>query len=154
MGVAEELARKKIPMDESNQSPNSIILTSESREIIESRNEYETSVSFPFRFVVNENDAFQGTGYPKEYLRSESSLDDIMLSTMISLKMQLYTIATAGNCCSNFHKLMETFQGRGCGVRNQEFTCLQDFENPEFRICCKWTNTRFCREKWAAANKK
>ena len=99
--------------------------------------------------IANDKDVAQGTGNPKEYnkmtLRNVSA-DDIMLSTMTSLNMQLMAAHTVGNCCSNFHKLMIEFLSHGCGAApRNKFDCLQDNENPEFRLCCQWSRNKECK---------
>lgn len=46
------------------------------------------------------------------------------------------------NCCSNFHKLLTIFLGNGYGAGPiNNFECLQDNENPAYRVCCQWTKT-------------
>jgi len=90
---------------------------------------------------VNENDVTQGTGRP----RSFQSMDilnvtayDIMLSTITALKMQLLGQSTVGNCCSHFHLVIQSLLNRGCGsVSSSRFQCLQEKENPAYRLCCK-----------------
>ena len=120
-------------------------------EILEARHRYNADESFPFTLIANDNDVAQGTGNPTEYKKMASrniTTDDIMLSTMSSLSMQLMATWTVGNCCSNFHKLMLEFLSRGCGAaKRNHFECLQDNENPEFRLCCQWSSNRECKDK-------
>jgi len=128
-----------------------IVLTSESLPILQARFNYTSNASFPFKFVANDADVAQGTGAPGAF-RAMSKInitaDDIMLSTIMALKMQLLTESTVGNCCSNFHKMMVEFLGNGCGAaRRNNFECLQENENPEFRLCCMWSRSKECRQK-------
>ena len=127
-----------------------IILTSESMEILQARHRYNADESFPFTLIANNNDVAQGTGNPIEYKKMARNVtaDDIMLSTMSSLSMQLMATWTVGNCCSNFHKLIMEFLSRGCGAAQKNyFECLQDNENPEFRLCCQWSRNQECKDK-------
>ena len=69
----------------------------------------------------------------------ESDADTIMLSAMSSLKAQLLPTLTIGNCCSNFHALLNDFLSEGCGAaRDSQFLCLQEYEDPMLRVCCGW----------------
>jgi hypothetical protein len=62
-----------------------------------------------------------------------------MLSAMSSLKAQLLPRITIGNCCSNFHALLNDFLSEGCGAASDNtFLCLQEYEVPELRVCCGW----------------
>lgn len=131
----------------------SIVLTSETLSILQARHEYEEKEDFPFRFIANDEDVAQGTGDPSKYQEMGAinvTADDVMLSTMTSLKMQLMTESTVGNCCSNFHKVMLEFLQNGCGAaKRNHFECLQDNENPEFRVCCEWSTSPECKQKQA-----
>ena len=55
--------------------------------------------SFPFDFLVNERDAGQGTGDPKKFSSGEFTPDDVMISSLISLQMQLYSESLVINSC-------------------------------------------------------
>jgi hypothetical protein len=62
-----------------------------------------------------------------------------MLSAMSSLKAQLLPRITIGNCCSNFHALLNDFLSEGCGAASENrFLCLQEYEDPALRVCCGW----------------
>lgn len=128
-----------------------IILTTESIEMLQARHKYNRNQSFPFYLIANDQDVAQGTGNPryyKDFLSRNVTADDIMLSTMTSLNMQLMAASTVGNCCSNFHKLMLEFLSRGCGAApSNNFECLQENKNPRFRLCCQWSNNQECRNK-------
>lgn len=68
-----------------------------------------------------------------------SDADSIMLSAMSSLKAQLLPRITIGNCCSNFHTLLNDFLSEGCGAASDnKFLCLQEYEDPRLRVCCGW----------------
>jgi hypothetical protein len=62
-----------------------------------------------------------------------------MLSAISSLKAQLLPRITIGNCCSNFHTLLNDFLSEGCGAASDNtFLCLQENEDPILRVCCGW----------------
>jgi hypothetical protein len=133
----------------------SVIVTSESPEVDREQAKYlqgglEKNVSFPFQFVNNRFDLHQGTGDP-EMMKlggTNGTLDDIMLSAISSLKLQLHARHTVGNCCSNFHLLLFDFLEEGCGpAKDQNVECLQDNEAPEYRLCCLWSKTDECLNK-------
>merc|ERR1712176_523975 len=123
---------------------DTIILTSESSKILRSRFQFQRNNTFPFKFIVNENDVTQGTGRPNHFQKISSNItsDEVMLSTVMALKMQLLGQSTILNCCSSFHKVILSFLRRGCGaVQMNHFECLQDNENPLFRLCCHYSRT-------------
>lgn len=137
MGIAQQFLKKG--------EYDTIVLTSESLPVLQARFDYNQNETFPFRFIANDEDVTQNTGSPGGF---SVAADEVMLSTMTAVKLQLLTGATVGNCCSNFHKMMASFLARGCGsARKNYFECLQDNENEEYRLCCAWTNTAFCRER-------
>jgi len=68
-----------------------------------------------------------------------SDPDSNMLSSMSSLKAQLMPRLSIGNCCSNFHAMLNNFPSEGCGAANENtFTCLQEYHDPLLRVCCGW----------------
>jgi hypothetical protein len=119
-----------------------IILTTEDESIVNSRQAYELNESFPFRFIVNTYDTFQGSGHPANY---KEQADDVMLSSIVSLKLQLRTKYVVGNCCSNFHLMLFDLVHSGCGaLPDVKPQCLQEHPDPEFSICCEWTHSEVC----------
>ncbi len=132
-----------------NQPIANIILTSEQASILTRRHNYNTSSNFRFRFVVNENDAGQGTGDPNEYGASVGgpNADAIMMvSSFATLKMQLMAKYTVVNCCSHFHRMILDLLRAGCGaVAKPEFRCLQEMEDPQFHLCCAWDKEERCQ---------
>jgi hypothetical protein len=135
----------------------SLIVTSEAPAIREAQDNFEKQrdrglLPFNFHFVNNEYDNPEGTGNPlrmgKRVTNKTVTMDDIMLSAISSLKIQLHARYTIGNCCSNFHLLMFDFLRDGCGAsRDQLSECMQDNEDPEFRLCCQWSKTEECVAK-------
>lgn len=94
-----------------------IILTTESSDILHAHRDYSLNATWPFNFIVNEADIGQNLGHPSSF---GERANDIMLSTMMALKMQLMPETSIGNCCSGFHKLMGEFLSRGCGAAKNE----------------------------------
>lgn len=122
-----------------------LVLTSEEASVMQQRTSYEQNSSFPFAFVVNENDPMQGSGFARD-LTEDDSADFIIVSTLLVIKMQLQTKHIIGNCCSNFHKVIHDFIESGAGlVRNATFECLRDNEEQRFRMCCGTGEDLKCR---------
>eukprot|EP00980_Cylindrotheca_fusiformis_P005001 scaffold1062_cov130-Cylindrotheca_fusiformis.AAC.7 len=139
----------------------SIIVTSESWAVHQEQQRYlqeglAREDSFPFQFLNNKFDLHQSTGNPKKMMRlgmTNGTLDDIMLSSVSSLKLQLYSRHSVGNCCSNFHLLLFDFLEEGCGpAKDQNVECLQDNGNSEYRLCCLWSKTEECLKKKNTTN--
>jgi hypothetical protein len=138
-----------------SQPETNIVVTTESQRVLRELEEFASndtlrkSVPFPFRFVTNHRDVAQDTGY-LEHIADHPTLtaDKAMLSALSSLKAQLATSITVGNCCSNFHLLLSDLLSEGCGARkDSNFQCLQDHDDPEFRICCGWDKSTECRAR-------
>ena len=130
-----------------------IILTSESLDVLEAKKAFHQenstsrqNLSFPFRFITNSFDVLQNTGNPSKMSSEENNMEDIILSTLTSLKMQFYAKYSVGNCCSNHHLLLFDFLAAGCGAGATDHVanCMQDHEEEKFRICCGWTKTDEC----------
>eukprot|EP00979_Chaetoceros_neogracilis_P008305 scaffold1853_cov287-Chaetoceros_neogracile.AAC.7 len=60
---------------------DTVVLTSESKEMMVGRFAYTDKDHFPFRFVVNDEDVVQGNGKPRNYRGNEMS-DRVMLSSL------------------------------------------------------------------------
>lgn len=155
MKVAEEMAIKRIHHKSSQQGRNGgkEILTSTILEeniiydtmLLSSDNKNITQHRFKFlanngasrfkRIIANDEDIGQGHGIPPFY---RNDADKIMISSMAALKMQLLPETLVYNVCSNFHKLIVNFYS-GCG-RDEVgyYESLQDNDNTEFRVRCKW----------------
>jgi hypothetical protein len=57
---------------------------------------------------------------------------------------------TLGNCCSNFHILINDFLMEGLGAASSnDFSCFQELPDVELRICCGWHH-QCIRERAAA----
>ena len=70
---------------------------------------------------------------------STNDADAIMISALSSLKAQLLPRLSIGNCCSNFHVLLNDFLLEGCGAASTNtFHCIQESEDPLLVVCCGW----------------
>ena len=115
-------------------SIDKIIFTSEDPDLIKARLAYVKNESFPFNFIINDDDAGQQGGGNSKYFRLNDP-DHIMLSTLISIKMQLHTKSIVMNACSNFHKLIIDLTLHDCGAHNYMEIYSQN-RNPEYRLKC------------------
>ena len=142
-------------------SPPYLILTTEDKGILEARYNYTNgsnnnnnnnnnntgadfpsmpSSSFPYNFVVNEQDVMQGTGAPQFFLERG---DRILIDSLVALKMQMQSRYLFGNCCSNFALVLMDMMHEGCGaVPDPTVKCMQEL--PKYNICCSWTQTEKC----------
>lgn len=128
--------------------PASVVVTTESREVMNELEMFDKNttmhgrVPFPVTVITNQHDVMQGTGFLDD-VADNSSLDrdKIMLSAISSLKAQLATRVTVGNCCSNFHLLIADLLSEGCGAASENtFQCL--------RICCAWDKSQACNRSY------
>lgn len=114
-----------------------IVLSTESAELMAEKDQYDKNESFPFGIITNKQDVLQGAGIAVAY-RPNVTADQVMLSTIVAIKMQLATRHMVGDCCSNFHNLIMDLRQGGCGIvaSGSSMTCLQQQEDPKFRVCC------------------
>ena len=138
-----------------------IMLTSEAEAILEQGQEWNKKQTTqqqqqhqyawqqaPLHFMLNSADVAQNTGFMMRTPLEQR--DEIMLSSLSSFRAQLSHDLVIGNCCSNWHKLMAMTLMAGCGRKwNAQFLCLQQHPDPQFRLCCGWTNTQFCQDRRA-----
>ncbi len=119
-----------------------ILLTSEDSRVLPLRLAYTQNASFPFDIWVNHADAQPDSGLPQLF---RENADAIMISSLTALQIQLQASYIVANCCSNFHSLLRSFVGEGCGRDpNVTFECLDQSKNPKYRICCAWTVDSAC----------
>jgi hypothetical protein len=124
----------------------SVVFTSEATSMVQEQKEFEKNATlqqdFPFRFqfLTNNFDVTPDSGFVKDIKKSmKFTADDSMLSAVTSLKFQLLPRVTLGNCCSNFHVLLNDFLVEGLGAaRENSFKCFQEFDDPRLKICCGW----------------
>jgi hypothetical protein len=160
--------KKMLQNSTHSQSTNmnvSIVLTSESSEIFhaQKRFEVEKKLQFPlssnmthskqpnvspFHFITNTFDLIQDSGNPTKMKDFSEPKEEILLSALASLKMQMNADLSVGNCCSNHHLLLFDYLQEGCGAAPDNIgQCMQDHDNPKFRLCCGWTKTDECLAK-------
>jgi len=124
----------------------SVVITTEAKDIANASRLYSGN----FSIVMNSDDILQDTGRPrlKQY---RSQADAIMESTLVALKLQLHAKFTIGNCCSNFHLLLFDLLRNGCGLGETQ-QCLQETKNPEYHVCCSWTQSEECDVMYGRKN--
>jgi hypothetical protein len=119
----------------------SIVFTTESTAMQEEQRLFATNSSarsrYPaFRFVTNSHDVTPDSGRFRDVAKNVSA-DDAMLSAFSSLQLQLTARVSIGNCCSNFHRMLQDYLIEGCGAASDSyFHCLQEDDDPELRVCC------------------
>jgi len=132
-----------------------IILTTEDQHIMDDMKRFHNNTTkLPFRFITNKKDVMQGTGLANDFEKSGNiTADQVMLSSVAALKLQLSAKYSVGNCCSNFHNLLFDFMRDECGAARETVAmCLQEMEQAEFRVCCSWDKSDECTAKRQAAN--
>lgn len=92
---------------------------------------------FPaFRFVTNSHDVTPDSGRFSNVAKNVTA-DEAMLSAISSLQLQLTARVSIGNCCSNYHRMLQDYLSEGCGAASDSyFHCLQEEDDPELRVCC------------------
>ena len=132
-----------------------LIFSTESKAMVREQQGFSTNATaqstlrYKFRIVANKHDVTPDTGFIKKSSHLKNSMftaDDALFSAISSLQFQLLARVTVGNCCSNFHVLLADLLTSGCGAASENtFQCLQEHENPHFRLCCRWF--RSCKEE-------
>jgi len=117
-----------------------LLFTTESLSILEEHHHFVANrslqMSFPYHFVTNTHDVIPNSGRVKK--KDRFTPDEAMVSAMSSLQLQLMSRVTIGNCCSNFHQMINNFLAEGCGAASRNaFQCLQEAEDVELRIRCR-----------------
>ena len=163
--IWDDLATSKKTLQDSNMNV-SIILTSESSEIFRAQKQFEAdnklqfplissnmthlkqSNMSPFHFITNTFDVIQDSGNPTKMKDFSEPKEEILMSALASLKMQMNAERSVGNCCSNHHLLLFDYLQEGCGAAPGNVgQCMQDHDNPKFHLCCGWTKTEECLAK-------
>jgi hypothetical protein len=127
-----------------------IIFTTESKQMVGDQAVFmnqslSNSSQLKYRFVANRYDVIPDYGHGVRRPLINATADQVMLSAVSSLKLQLMARLTIGNCCSGFDITMNSFLSEGLGAASSSsFECLQENENPEFRLCCH--QNRICQE--------
>jgi hypothetical protein len=142
MQLADELKNAHFG-DEGNVS---VIITTEASDIARKSREISNNRDFKnFSIVMNDGDILQDSGRPRSSsYRSQAS--EVMISSMVALKLQLHSKIMVGNCCSNFHLVLFDLANNGCGL-SESTQCLQETSNPNYHVCCQWTRTEECNKR-------
>jgi hypothetical protein len=90
-----------------------VIMTTEDPDLFNQSLAYQHNTTFPFEFVVNDQDNMQGSGYPKDFLGDG---ENTIISSLLALQMHLSAGRVYLNCCSNFHGLLSQLIGGQCGA--------------------------------------
>lgn len=133
-----------------------LIVTTESRAMVDEIDRFKANqtaqsvLPYVFHILTNEQDVTPDTGYIPSLLLGTPNVsftaNEALLSAVSSLQYQLTAQVTIGNCCSNFHVLLADLLAAGCGAAaNHTLHCLQEHEDPHFRVCCGWF--RNCKEE-------
>lgn len=145
MQLAQEMATKRTHQRRAQEGENSaiydqellyntIMVSSDSKSMINARFNYTTNNSFPFRIIANDWDIGQGHGKPAFFTDANA----VMISSMVALKMQLHPETLIYNSCSNFHKLITLFF-KGCGrSEDGHYESLLENDNKAFHMKCAW----------------
>jgi hypothetical protein len=140
-----------------------VMFTTESSSLINDQKNYVTQrkqQSSPLedevRFATNIHDVAPNSGRGVKYAKDQVDPDTAMLAALITLKLQMVPRITIGNCCSGFHQLIHYFRNGGLGTLDTSpslptpiFRCLQEMENPHYRLCC-WKK-KSCLQQRATA---
>ena len=118
---------------------DTVVLTSESRVMLDAaRFNYTGKKDFPFQFIINDKDVMQGHGSSIDFGNTTAyKQDDVMLSSLTSIQMQMLSESTVINSCSNFHRMIQSLLLMGCsGSKNNYMETLLQNDNPAFRMRC------------------
>jgi hypothetical protein len=150
--------RQDQQLDHSSEGKESaaLIVTTESLAMVDEISRFKSNetaqsiLPYEFHILTNERDVTPDTGYIPSLLLETTNLsftaDEALLSAVSSLQYQLSARVTIGNCCSNFHVLLADLLAAGCGAAaNHTFHCLQEHDDPHYRVCCGWF--RNCKEE-------
>lgn len=100
-----------------------------------------------FSFMHNNFDVQQDSGHMVK-AANQAGFDEIMVSSLSSMRAQLSNRVVLLNCCSNFHFLINMLVTGGCGRRwDSEAVCLIRHPDEQFRLCCQWSAAATCQAK-------
>ncbi|KAL3915957.1 MAG: hypothetical protein SGILL_005400, partial [Bacillariaceae sp.] len=147
-----------------------LIMTTEDPNIFNESLPFQHNTSFPFHFLVNDQDNMQGSGFPKDF-RDQG--ENTIVSSMTALQLHLSAGRVYLNCCSNFHFVIHNLLTAQCGaVRHGNIFVNNDTslsgiawqDTPpvahclnnahvvprRYQICCGWNNKgdSVCNEIW------
>ena len=135
-----------------------ILVTSEMPDIIERVNAVSSNdimakqLPFTPRWITNTNDVRPGNGnVNRARVSAGTTKDDVMTSILSSFKLQMSSLQTIGNCCSNFHQVIFHLLRGGCGIEpKNRGICLHSRNESIYQLCCNTkTSPRCPRERLA-----
>jgi hypothetical protein len=130
-----------------NNSNPAVVFTTEATGMVREQQDFARNTSLQrrdfnlsFSFLTNDKDVTPDSGFVNDIKKTMIfTADESMLSAVTSLKLQLLPRVSLGNCCSNFHTLLNDFLVEGLGAASENtFKCLQQFDDIRLRICCGW----------------
>jgi len=114
---------------------NTIVLSSDSKSILNARFNYTKNETFPYNIIANDDDVGQSDGKPRKHMY-RGITDQVMIATLASFKMQLMPETLILNTCSNSHRMMQMFY-MGCGRNEVGYMAYQkDNDNKMLRVLC------------------
>jgi len=132
----------------SNPNNTTVVFTTESKDMVRQQQEFASNATLQapflplqFDFISNTKDMNPDSGKLRETVHKteEFDEDDAMLASLASLKFQMLSSLTIGNCCSNFHRLLQDLLKEGCGAAHDNtFMCMQKHPDPVLKVCCGW----------------
>ena len=123
---------------------DTIILTSEDERYLEQRHKYTKDGRW--RFIINHSDTVKGTG-SIDVLEKSESMENVFISFISSLHLQLKGKYFILNCSSNFHQLIRKFaKYGGCTpTSNAVVYCLEE-QYADNHLCTNGEALEQCTE--------
>lgn len=91
-----------------------LIMTTEDPQIFNESLVYQRNSSFPFQFLVNDDDNMQGSGAPRQFSSGEA--EKTIVSSLTALQVHFNAGRVYLNCCSNFHLVLKYLFQSQCGA--------------------------------------
>lgn len=125
---------------------DTIILTSEDPQYLQNRTLYENR----WRFVLNTYDVSPGVGNPGSVFQKNFTKDEIFLSFMSTLHLQMRGKYLVLNCASNYQMILRHLVEYGdCGVYRSPIVICMDDQYGKFNLCHSFSNQEQCKQKQA-----
>jgi hypothetical protein len=116
-----------------------LIMTTEDPSIFNASLAYQRNESFPFQFLVNNNDNMQGSGYPSHFSSGEG--EKTIVSSLTALQFHFNAGRVYLNCCSNFHLVLKHLLHAQCGARRHGHDFVFNDKNSISEAMVSYTNT-------------
>lgn len=118
-----------------------VLVTSESTDVRKQEQLWSNRTSpaswerLNFSIHMNPFDVTQNTGLIRTVVSNRTTADRVMLSALSSVRAQLSHRVVLGNCCSNFHRLIQIMVRNGCTRDwDSRFVCLQHHPDELYRL--------------------